>query len=102
MIAITVQREPADKQGPDITDPLLTAENAALERGRNEIDHNSTARIIESITGPYRRFVAPGSLAKFHGRRGYWKGMVTRCAITLNRNAETFTAECALEMEREQ
>ena len=58
MIAITVARAPADRQGPDISDPLLTTDLAARERGRVEIDRASTNRAVVSMSGPYRRFVA--------------------------------------------
>ena len=72
---IIVQRAPADRQGPDISDPLLTAPIAARERGRVEIDRESTDRVLVQITGPYLGWLSPGSLVEYRGRRGSWRGL---------------------------
>jgi len=101
MISIIVERAPADRTGDDLVDPLLTSEPAARERGRNEIDAQSTDRVIQTASGPHRRWVQPGSLVEYHGRRGTWRGKLTRCAITLSRDGSSFTADRSLEMERE-
>jgi hypothetical protein len=101
MISVTVQRAPADKQGPDISDNLLTSEAAAVERGRNEIDAVCSNRATFTCTGPHRRFVRPGTVVEYHGRRATWRGIVRRCAITITRNGESFSADRALEIERE-
>lgn len=101
MISIIVERSPADRTGEDIVDPLLTSETAALERGRNEIDANSTDRNMVTVTGPHRRWVPPGSLVEYHGRRATWRGKIIRCAITITRDGDSFTADRSLEMERE-
>ncbi len=102
MISVTVTRQPADKPAATaITDPLITADNAARERGRNEIDHNSTNRVLVSLTGPYRTFHRPGQLVEYHGRRETWRGMILRSAVTLTRDGDSFGADMALELERE-
>ena len=101
MISIVVERAPADRVGEDIVDPLLTSEPAALERGRNEIDGQCSERVIVSINGPHRRWIQPGKLVEYHGQRSTWRGQVTQCAITITRDGDTFTADRALEMERE-
>ena len=101
MIAITVARAPADRQGPDISDPLLTTDLAARERGRVEIDRASTNRAVVSMSGPYRRFVAPGALVDVAGRRERWRGLVRRSSITISRSGDGFQADLALELERE-
>lgn len=101
MITIIVERSPADRTGDDIVEPLLTSEAAALERGRNEIDASATDRTVVTVTGPHRRWVQAGSLVEYHGRRSTWKGMVTRCALTITRDGDAFTADRSLEMERE-
>jgi hypothetical protein len=100
MIAVTVQRSPGDKPGPDIIDPLLTADQAAVERGRNEIDGACSSRSIFTCTGPHRRFVLPGTIVEYQGSRETWRGMVRRCAITITRDGNTFYATRALEIER--
>ena len=101
MIQITVQRQPADTPGPDITDQLLTSEPAARERGRVEIDKNSTSRVMVTVSGPYRSWLAPGSLVAYHGRRGSFPALVRRCALTISRDGETFSATRSIELERE-
>ena len=101
MISVIVQRPPADTPGPDITDPLLTAEQAAVERGRIEIDTNGTNREMVTVSGPHRLWVHPGALVEYHGRRQTWRGMVRRCAVVISRQGEGFTADRNLELERE-
>ena len=101
MISVTVQRAPADKQGPDISDPLLTSDAAAVERGRNEIDAACSNRETFTCSGPHRRFVRPGTVVEYHGRRATWRGIVGRCAITITRDGKKFTAVRSLEVERE-
>lgn len=100
MISIIVERPPANRTGPDITDPLLVTEAAALERGRTEIDANCSDRATVSVSGPHRRWVRPGALVEFHGRRSTWRGIVTRCALTITRDGDNFTATRSLEIER--
>lgn len=101
MISIIAERSPADRTGDDIVDPLLTSEAAALERGRNEIDAGSTDRSLVTVNGPHRRWIQPGALVKCHGQRATWPGIITRCAITITRDGDSFTADRSLEMERE-
>ncbi|HNC99106.1 MAG TPA: hypothetical protein PKW90_23425, partial [Myxococcota bacterium] len=96
MISIIVERSPANRTGPEITDALLTSEAAAVERGRCEIDA-ATPVVVETLTGPHRRWIAPGSLLRFHGRRDAWQGIVTRCSLTISRDGDTFTADRSLE-----
>ena len=101
MISILVQRPPADRQGPDISDPLLAAPIAARERGRIEIDRESTDRVLVQVTGPYLGWLSPGSLVEYRGRRGSWRGLARRCALTLTRSEGEFRADHAVELERE-
>lgn len=101
MISIIVQRAPADRPGPDISDPLLTAPIAARERGRIEIDRESTDRQLVSVTGPFRAWLAPGSLVEYRGRRATWRGLVRRAGISITRSEGEFRADLALELERE-
>ena len=98
---IIVQRPPADRQGPDISDALLTAPMAARERGRAEIDRESTDRVLVQITGPYLGWLSPGSLVEYRGRRGSWRGLARRCALTLSRSEGEFRADHTVELERE-
>jgi hypothetical protein len=101
MIQVTVQRAPADTPGPDITDALLASEPAARERGRVEIDKNNTNRVLVTASGPYRQWLAPGSLLAYHGRRGSYRALVRRCALTITRDGDRFSATRSIELERE-
>jgi hypothetical protein len=58
-------------------------------------------RIFFSCTGPYRRFLFPGVIVEYHGRRSTWRGMVRRSALTITRDGDRFSAEFSLEVERE-
>ena len=101
MQSIIVQRQPADRPGPDISDPLLTAPHAARERGRIEIDREGTDRKLVSVAGPHRAWLAPGSLVEYQGRRGTWRGMVRRVGVSITRAEGEFRADHTLELERE-
>jgi hypothetical protein len=101
MISVIAQRAPADSPGPDISDPLLTSEAVAVERGRNEIDRNFSPREIVSGSGPLRSFVRPGALAEVMDfERGPWRGKVTSCSLTVTRQEADFNADCNLTLER--
>lgn len=101
MISVIVQRQPADRQGPDISEPLICSEPVAVERGRNEIDRNSTNREIVTGTGPLRRFISPGPLLEVMDlEHGPWRGMVTGCALSLTRGESDFSADINLTVER--
>lgn len=73
MINIIAQRNPADRPGPDISDPLITTIEAAKERGRVELDKHESqtpitvttrfnssmvcgklVRIVDALQGPVR------------------------------------------------
>ncbi len=101
MISLTVQRAPGNKQGDDIVDPLLTSDAAAIERGRNAIDATCTDRATFSCSGPHRRWVRPGTVVEYHGHRSTWRGIIRRCAITISRDGNSFSAVRSLEIERE-
>lgn len=101
MISITVQRQPGDKPGPEITDALITSEVAAVERSRVEIDKACSHRQSHALTGPHRSMIWPGALVEVHGPRQTWRGLVKRCAITIARDGDNFSAERHLEIERQ-
>jgi hypothetical protein len=95
---ILVQRPPASRQGPDISDPLLTAEPVAVERGRNEIDKNCSSRQIVTLE------VAPlalriNTLVEVQDVSGSsWRGLVTGIRISQT-NGEGVAMTLTLERE---
>lgn len=101
MIAVIVQRPPADKQGPDISENLITSDPVAIERGRNEIDANCSNRETVTGSGPLQGWIPPGALAEVADmEQAAWRAKVRSCAITLTRGDNDFTADVNLVMER--
>ena len=101
MISVIVERAPGDKQGPDISDPLITSPLVAVERGRNEIDAKCSSREPITSTGPYNGFIRPGSMNEVaDSEQQVWRGMVKSCAVVINRNGDTYTADTNLTIER--
>ena len=100
---IEVTRPPADRQGPDIVDILLTTEPAALERGRQDIDRTSTNRLSERGTCPQLPAMATGSLLNVTTNRGAWRGKMTFYALTIDigEDGREFTATTSVAIERE-
>lgn len=101
MTSVIVERAPADKQGPDIVNPLLCDPVAAVEAGRNAIDSACSNRQLFKISGPLRRRIAPGALVRCLTRRGTAGGMVRRSIITISKDEKTFQAQISLEIETE-
>ncbi len=99
---ITVQRAPADCQGPDIVSDLITDELTAREKGRQEIDANCSSRIIEQCQCPKKGFVETGTLVQVTEAEGRWRGISTYWSRTLTLDADNdrFTADMALFIER--
>jgi hypothetical protein len=101
MISIIVERPPADRQGDDISDDLLTSATAAVERGRNEIDASCSNRELISSSGPLKDFIRPGALIEVGDmEQQVWRGMVKSVAITVDRTEESFAADINLVTER--
>ena len=101
MISVIVERAPADKQGPDISDPLITSALVAVERGRNEIDANCSSREIVQSAGPYKGFIRPGSMVEVaDSEQQVWRGKVQSCAIVITRDGDSFSADTNLTIER--
>ena len=100
-MAVLVQRSPANRQGPDIADPLLVSDLVKIERGRNEIDAACSHREAVTATGPYREFISPGSLVEVaDSEQLVWRGMVKVAAITIDRTEEGFAVDINLTIER--
>jgi len=78
-IDIFVQRGSGNKQGEDIVDPLITSIPVALQRGRNELDEQSSAPQDISVEVVYRDGVRLGQVAKFYDAQTglEWLGKIT-------------------------
>lgn len=101
MISVIVERYPADKQGPDISDALITSEAVAIERGRNEVDHSYTSRENVSGTGPYRGYMQNGKLVEVMDMEaGPWRGKMTGFSLSISRSDTEFAVESSMRIER--
>lgn len=61
---IIVFRPPGDNQGDDIVDPLLSTVAVGLSRGRAELDENSSAHQLNTLTINYRAGLELGQLVE--------------------------------------
>ena len=104
MIEVTVSRYPADKQGEDIVDPLITSEAGANVRGQAEIDANGYNMMITQVTGPLQDAqidYAPGTITEvLDDEQEAWRGTTERTALVIERTENTFTATMAADIER--
>ena len=100
---ITVSRQPADRQGPDIVDELLTTDQVGIARGRREIDYNCSSRTEKACQCPKHDYMPTGSLTKVTESSGKWPGLVRYWSLTLtvDDNGSRFTADTRLSIERE-
>lgn len=100
---IEVTRQPADRQGPDIVDAMLTTEQAGVERGRQEIDKHSTNRVIERGNCPQLDYMATGSLVNVTHARGSYRGKLKSWAMTIDisQDGRDFSISTAISIERE-
>lgn len=60
---ILVQRGSASSQGPDVTDPLLTTDQACMARGRAELDSGSGTHPLQ-VACVYRDGLLLGALSE--------------------------------------
>lgn len=102
MISVIVERAPGDKQGEAISDPLITANNVAIERGRNEIDSNFSNREAVTSTGPFVSYMRQGKLVQVaDSEQQTWKGIIRNYAITIDSGPNTYSRIINLNLERE-
>ncbi|SDP69887.1 hypothetical protein [Desulforhopalus singaporensis] len=98
---ITVKRAPADNQGPNIIDHLLTSDVVGVARCRGEIDYHSTDRDEPNCNCPKHDFIETGTIARVGDRYGLWAGMVRWCQLTVTISGDHYAANMSLNIERE-
>jgi|LGOV01.1.fsa_nt_gb hypothetical protein len=100
MISVIVQRQPAGKPGPDISDALITTEAVARERGRNEIDANCSSRKMLTGTGPALAFIRRGKIVEvMQTGRPAARAMVTGWSLDITRTEDSVTVDQTLDLE---
>lgn len=98
---ITVQRAPADRQGPDVVDALLTSDLVGRARGAREVDYSSTDRIIEACQCPAHDYMRTGSMVQVTEAARRWRGVVRYWSLTISLDGDNYTADTRLSVERE-
>lgn len=103
MLQTIVQRAPGDKQGPDISDPLLTTKDAQVARGRGEINENSSSRTTIAGNGPVYGYMEPGSVVQVtDGESGQYLAILDSWSLTISVASNQFGANSAVTLEKEQ
>jgi hypothetical protein len=111
MIGIKVCRNPAIPSvcsesdsalnwGDDISDPLLTENSVALERGRVEIDASYTNRIIASLNIAQRQYVQMGTVIGINEGGLVKNGMLKSLNISLVKENDSFSTATQIVVER--
>jgi len=104
MSSIIVTRGLGDRQGADISETLLTSETVQINRGRAEIDKNSTDRVKVAMSGGHIGYIPPCSLVQVNDSGyGSYRGVVDQCTERFVRTSLTeFNADTDLVIEREE
>jgi len=92
---ITVSRQPADNPADPVVEPLLTTQEAMVERGRNELDDASSNRFTTRLQLPFKMLIQPGDLIEVQSTQETWRGKVLSTGVSIDRNAinQTLTIE---------
>ncbi len=80
---IRVVRDSGDRQGPNITDDLLTVESVGSEKGKWAIN-NSKSKKIENGNGPLSSSLDTGLLAMVTTKRGSCVGKLVYFTQTID------------------
>jgi hypothetical protein len=86
--------------GNDISDPLLTDEAVAKERGRVEIDSSYTNRVISGINTANRKYIPMGTIVGINEGGEVKNGMLKSAKISLVRERESFATATEMIFER--
>lgn len=95
-----IRRGLGDRRGPDISDPLLTHQDARQARGTHEIDAAASAVEIAGTTY-FAAVIEPGTLVDLIDRRNIHRvGIVDEVEEVFSRaDLTTFTADVSLRLE---
>ena len=86
--------------GSDISDVLLTTEEAAKERGRVEIDKEYSNRVNSNLELVSPVFLYPGSFLGINEGGEIKNGMIKSLRMSLQKNGNTFSTSTSLTVER--
>jgi hypothetical protein len=103
MLQTTVARLPGDKSGPDISDPLLSTKEAQTQRGRGEINEQSSSRVICAGNCPASGSIAPGSIARItDAEYGQYNAVIDSWSLTIDVTGKSHSVTSSITFEREQ
>jgi hypothetical protein len=97
-----IQRHPADVEGPDIVDPLLTSEEAIIQRGRAEINENSKSKVDVSCNLiPGVGYIEPGTIVEVSDMElGKVRGMATSYSFSGSISKDSFDFSVSFNYEK--
>jgi hypothetical protein len=100
---ILVTRQPANKQGIDVVDPLLVTEPAGVARGTREIDYHGSNRSQERGNCPQLPYMPTGSLINVTEAGGSYRGKLQSYALTVDigEDGRDFSVTTAISIEME-
>lgn len=87
--------------GPDISDSLLTTEEAARERGIAEINATYTNRKDITVKNATTNFVSPGTFAGLAAETYQIHGIVQSISIQISREGDKMEANSTVQLEGE-
>ena len=93
--------DPQLNWGPDISDSLLSTEEAARERGRVEIDSSYSNRKMTTCTIQELTFIQPGSILGIVGLSSSSNGILRSTTIRISRNSQNLEVSTSMQVELE-
>lgn len=98
MTDIIVRRGAGDLCGDDITDPLISTQAVAVNRGRNELDRRATVKVPVNLRTIFRPGVLLGQLVEVNDSL---QGITYRAKVVqIRHDIEQTKATTALTVER--
>ncbi len=99
MIEILVSRDPGDKLGPNITDPLITSTPVALAKGAAAINGSCSDRKILRVSTTMMPLQLPGGLVGITTIKGRRVGKLRSMEKTYQISGQEFSADVSLYIE---
>ena len=87
---ITVKRQAnIENQAPVITEKLLTTREAAVERGKQELDELGGNRSVYRLNMPLTKLVLPGQIVEVQdsSQGESWRGKCVSVSLTVKRGS---------------
>lgn len=103
MLQTLVQRDPADRQGDDITDSLLTTIDVQVSRGQSDINQNCSDRLLVDSNIVPSGFVLPTSIIQITDNEvGPIYGIVNSFSLSFSVSSDSLSINSSLTYEREE